>query len=80
MMIRILKGLEPWQVIYALLFGKAEPWQYRHSKSAQELWELVLGGGTEKVASHRHNNNNNKRPLTPKSMPPAGDGHAKLKT
>ena len=24
------------------------------------------------------NNNNNKRPLTPKSMPPAGDEHAKL--
>ena len=24
--------------------------------------------------------NNNKRPLTPKSMPPAGDEHAKLKT
>ena len=24
-------------------------------------------------------NNNNKRPLTPKSMPPAGDEHAKLK-
>ena len=26
------------------------------------------------------NKNNNKRPLTPKSMPPAGDEHAKLKT
>ena len=26
------------------------------------------------------NNNNNKRPLTPKSMPPAGDEHAQLKT
>ena len=26
------------------------------------------------------NNNNNKRPLTLKSMPPAGDKHAKLKT
>ena len=26
------------------------------------------------------NNNNNKRPLTPKSMPPASDEHAKLKT
>ena len=26
------------------------------------------------------NNNNNKRPLTPKSRPPAGDEHAKLKT
>ena len=25
-------------------------------------------------------NNNNKRPLTPKSMPPAGDEHAKLRT
>ena len=25
------------------------------------------------------NNNNNKRPLTPKSMPPTGDKHAKLK-
>ena len=25
-------------------------------------------------------NNNNKRPLTPKSMPPAGDEHAQLKT
>ena len=24
--------------------------------------------------------NNNKRPLTPKSMPPAGDEHAKPKT
>ena len=24
--------------------------------------------------------NNHKRPLTPKSMPPAGDEHAKLKT
>ena len=24
--------------------------------------------------------NNNKRPLTPKSMPPASDEHAKLKT
>ena len=32
------------------------------------------------LASKRHNNNNNKRPLTPKSMPPAGDEHAKLKT
>ena len=29
---------------------------------------------------HYSNNNNNKRPLTPKSMPPAGDEHAKLKT
>ena len=28
----------------------------------------------------KDNNNNNKRPLTPKSMPPAGDEHAKLKT
>ena len=27
-----------------------------------------------------NNNNNNKRPLTPKSMPPACDEHAKLKT
>ena len=27
-----------------------------------------------------NNNNNNKRPLTPKSMPPASDEHAKLKT
>ena len=27
-----------------------------------------------------NDNNNNKRPLTPKSMPPAGDEHAKLKT
>ena len=27
-----------------------------------------------------NNNNNSKRPLTPKSMPPAGDEHAKLKT
>ena len=27
-----------------------------------------------------NNNNNNKRPLTPKSMPLAGDEHAKLKT
>ena len=27
-----------------------------------------------------NNNNINKRPLTPKSMPPAGDEHAKLKT
>ena len=26
-----------------------------------------------------NNNNNNKRPLTPKSMPPTGDEHAKLK-
>ena len=26
------------------------------------------------------NNNHNKRPLTPKSMPPAGDEYAKLKT
>ena len=25
-------------------------------------------------------NDNNKRPLTPKSMPPASDEHAKLKT
>ena len=30
--------------------------------------------------SNNNNNNNNKRPLTPKSMPPAGDEHAKLKT
>ena len=29
---------------------------------------------------HVYINNNNKRPLTPKSMPPAGDEHAKLKT
>ena len=27
-----------------------------------------------------NNNNNNKRPLTPKSKPPAGDEHTKLKT
>ena len=27
-----------------------------------------------------NNNNNNKRPLTPKSMPPADDEHEKLKT
>ena len=26
------------------------------------------------------NNNDNKRPLTPKSMPPAGDEHTKLET
>ena len=30
--------------------------------------------------NNRDNNNNNKRSLTPKSMPPAGDEHAKLKT
>ena len=30
--------------------------------------------------SMSNNNNNNKRPLTPKSMPPVGDEHAKLKT
>ena len=29
---------------------------------------------------HKHGALNNKRPLTPKSMPPAGDEHAKLKT
>ena len=27
-----------------------------------------------------HSFNNNKRPLTPKSMPPTGDEHVKLKT
>ena len=27
-----------------------------------------------------YNNTNDKRPLSPKSMPPAGDEHAKLKT
>ena len=31
------------------------------------------------IVPHLNNNNNNKRPLTPKSMPPAGDEHAKLK-
>ena len=28
----------------------------------------------------KNNNNNNKRPLTPESMPPAGEEHAKLNT
>ena len=37
---------------------------------------LVLNSQTLKL-SHNHNN---KRPLTPKSMPPASDEHAKLKT
>ena len=33
------------------------------------------------TAPGQHNsNNNNKRPLTPKSMPPAGDEHTKIKT
>ena len=32
------------------------------------------------MVKHFFLNNNNKRPLTPKSMPPAGDEHAKLKT
>ena len=31
-----------------------------------------------RYSMHGSNNNNNKRPLTPKSMPPAGDEHAKL--
>ena len=47
-----------------------------------------LGSLALRVIHHHHrprteqasNNNNNKRPLTPKSMPPAGDEHAKLKT
>ena len=29
------------------------------------------------ASKYYFNNNNNKRPLTPKSMPPAGDKHAK---
>ena len=33
-----------------------------------------------KTAPSKGYSNNNKRPLTPKSMPPAGDEHAKLKT
>ena len=32
------------------------------------------------LCTSENNNNNNKRPLTPKSMPPAGDEHTKLKT
>ena len=35
------------------------------------------GHGRERALN---NTTNNKRPLTPKSMPPAGDEHAKLKT
>ena len=38
------------------------------------FWKFLGAGVTS------NNNNNNKRPLTPKSMPPAGDEHAKLKT
>ena len=33
--------------------------------------------GDRKTKVNSNNNNNNKRPLTPKSMPPAGDEHAK---
>ena len=39
---------------------------------------LVFWGRLQLICNN--NNNNNKRPLTPKSMPPVGDEHAKLKT
>ena len=42
----------------------------------QFMFELSFFGARDLF----NNNNNNKRPLTPKSMPPAGDEHAKLKT
>ena len=44
-------------------------------RSPQFSQPSILAGRTV-----HSNNNNNKRPLTPKSMPPAGDEHAKLKT
>ena len=32
------------------------------------------------IGQYNNKKKNSKRPLTPKSMPPAGDEHAKLKT
>ena len=40
----------------------------------------VVSSASNEFLATGYNNNNNKRPLTPKSMPPAGDEHAKLKT
>ena len=41
------------------------------------IWAGIVDGA--KLFKPFHNNNN-KRPLTPKSMPPAGAEHAKFKT
>ena len=47
----------------------------------KEAMNIPIGAGIVDGAKlFKPFNNNNKRPLTPKSMPPAGDEHAKLKT
>ena len=53
------------------------------SSSAQTHTHTLMRLSTSTCTMHdhdHHNHNNNKRPLTPKSMPPTGDEHAKLKT
>ena len=47
-----------------------------------EAMNITIGVGIvdgAKVFKLFNNNNNNKRPLAPKSMPPTGDKHAKLR-
>ena len=45
-----------------------------------DLDTWIVPGQILRLAWNKLNINNNKRPLTPKSMPPAGDEHTKLKT
>ena len=65
--------------------GQEQLWFWRQiaAKSTQIRLQIrpnSLGGDIKLLTTADNNNNNNKRPLTPKSMPPAGDEHAKLKT
>ena len=53
-------------------------WNWPKEAMNIPIWAGIVDGA--KLFKPFNNNNNNKRPLTPKSMPPAGDEHAKLKT
>ena len=54
----------------------------RHLRTRPDPGQNRLGPhkGIPSGEARQNNKNNNKRPLTPKSMSPTGDEHAKLKT
>ena len=86
---RIRHEMENAELIASSFFHDPRPF-WRDFKGKPDIcpisdttrWTNYFKGlvGTPDTDPTNSNNNNNKRPLTPKSMPPAGDEHAKLKT
>ena len=66
-------------VAYTLHMGRTNGGISSWTIASAEM-TIVSTRSTPQKAPNMFNDNKKKRPLTPKSMPPAGDEHAKLKT